>query len=115
VLTQGFRIVVWTFQEYIMSTNTYAQDLISSKEKEIEELEKQHLGWFARLKRRWANRNVVIAWNVSSWFTVLQVLAGKKIWLWFSAKFPAIPTFFSKLWAGITATVVGVLEFASPV
>jgi hypothetical protein len=105
---------VYILAENIMSTNSYAESLISEKQQEIETLEKEHLGWWSRLKRRWTSREVIIAWNVSSWFTFGQVLLGKKFFAWFGSTFPSVVSFFSKLWGAVVATFVGVLEFATP-
>jgi hypothetical protein len=64
-------------------------------------------------RKRWATKEVIIAWNVSSWFTIGQMTLGKTFLTWFAVKFPWVAPLASKVWSGITAAVGGFLAFFS--
>lgn len=44
-------------------------------------------------RQRWLTKEAVVAWNVSSWFTLGQVAVGKYVWKAFAVKFPAVAGF----------------------
>lgn len=64
-------------------------------------------------RRRWATKEVFVAWNVSSWFTIGQMTVGKSILAWCTAKFPWVAPLASKIWSGFTAAVGGLVAFFS--
>jgi len=80
---------------------------LQEMDSEIESFENENLGWFARMRRRYWNAKVILAWNISSGVTVGQMLGGKWLLTWFASKLSLINAVAAKLWAAFITTVLG--------
>ena len=82
----------------VQSAEMTALKALEELETRTRNIEKRHLNLWKRIKRRWLKKEIVVAWNISSWVTIGQLVIGKKAWLWVIAKAP---------WVGTTAKAIG--------
>lgn len=91
------------------------KQMLDNLEGQIRSVEKTHLTWWERVKKRWTTKEVIVAYQVSNYLTIFQLLALKKIWGWMVAKFPwlgaavaalwdSVSDFFTALWVTIAHT-----------
>ncbi len=66
-------------------------------------------GW-QRFKDRWVTKETIIAWNVSSWFTIGQMTAGKAAIVWVKGAFPWLFSLLGKTWGVFCGLVVGIAD-----
>ncbi len=66
-------------------------------------------GW-QRFKKRWVTKETIIAWNVSSWFTIGQMTAGKAAIAWVKGAFPFLFSILGKTWGLFCGLITAMLD-----